>query len=149
MVERRRSTGRPARTRRWPRLGPRWSVEPQPRARRPTQRRLRWLGCCCGLPLGRGSPVGEEKEAEAVVPSAREERDRRQGTAAADRSSARRPWWCSARSEAEQGDNEREEENGESRGQGSGFQGERARCRGAHAGEREATRQRLAVLGRP
>ena len=67
MVERRRSTGRPARTRRWPRLGPRWSVEPQPRARRPTQRRLRWLGCCGGLPLGRGSPVGEEKKAEAVV----------------------------------------------------------------------------------
>ena len=62
-----------------------------------------------------------------------------------------RPWrtCASARSGAEQGDNEREEENGESRGQGSGFQGERARCRGAHAGEREATRQRLAVLGRP
>ena len=196
MVERRRSTGRPARTRRWPRLGPRWSVEPQPRARRPTQRRLRWLGCYGGLPLGRGSPVVEEKEAEAVVHSAREERDRRQGTAAADRSSARRPWWClvrprqrgrpggerrkrrgvptaveghsgggggaasgwrrkeqgaallcsrpwrtcaSARSGAEQGDNEREEENGESRGRARAF---KASEHGAVARMRASVRPR-------
>ena len=96
-AEGRGSTGGSTLTRQRPRLGPRWSVEPQPRERRPTQRRLRWLGCCGGLSLGRGSPVGEEKEAEAVVPSAREERDRRQGTAAADRSSARRPWWCLVR----------------------------------------------------
>ena len=44
--------------------------------------RLRWLGCFGILPLGQGAPVEEEKEAEAMVHTARAEKAWRAGNVA-------------------------------------------------------------------